>query len=109
MKHNQFKHIVSKLIKDNCSTYNLTMAGVDITNNEKTIYIYDNKWNCLLTIALWLDDKRIHISGSKSHQKVVSISNRDFDVVCGYVEFHKVYECLDCMFQSLGLPVGAGK
>lgn len=105
MKHNQFKHIVNKLIKENCTNYNLTMSGVDITNNEKVIYIYDGKWNCVLTIGLWLDDKRIHISGSTNRGKVVSISNRPFDIVCGYIEFHKVYECLNCMFQSLGLPV----
>ncbi len=98
MKHNQFKHIVNKLIKDKCKEYNLTMAGVDITNNEKVIYIYNGEWNCVLTIGLWLDNKRIHISGSTNQEKVVSISNRTFDVVCGYMEFNKVYECLNDMF-----------
>lgn len=98
MKHNQFKHIVNKLIKDKCKEYNLTMAGVDITNNEKVIYIYNDKWNCLCSIGLWLDNHKIHISGSVSTEKVVSVSNRQFNCVCSYMEFNKVYECLNDMF-----------
>lgn len=100
MKHNQFKHIVNTIIKDKCNEHGFTMAGVDITNNQKYIYIYDDKWNCVISIRLWVNDTGISITASKDTTKVAGLCNRPFECECNYLEFNKAYQLLDSVFSN---------
>lgn len=104
MKHNQFKHIINKILKDKCKECKLTMAGVDISNSSKVIYIYDNDWNCKLTIKLWVNESKIHLTGSTDTTKMAGICNNEYDVNCSYLEFNRVYDVFNCMFSSLTEP-----
>ena len=101
MKHNQFKAIINKLLKDKCQEQGLTLSGVDITNNEKHIYIYDKSWNCKIAIRLWINDKQIHLSATTDMSKPVGLANRQFDVTCSYTEFWQLNDVLNTMFGSL--------
>jgi len=101
MKHNQFKAIINKMLKAKCEQKGLTLSGIDITNNQKYLYVYDAQWNCVLAISLWLNDNRIHLSGTTNMEKPFAISNRPYDVTCSYTEFNKVNELLEQMFSSL--------
>lgn len=101
MKHNQFKAIINKIIKDKCQEQELTLSGVDITNNEKYIYIYDKQWNCKLAIKLYINDKQIHLSATTDTSKPVGLANRQYDVTCSYLEFKQINNLLDNMFGTL--------
>ena len=100
MKHNQFKHIVNQMIKERCKEYAYTMAGVDITNNSKMIYIYDKMWNCRITLSLWLNEKRIDITGSLDISRTAGLCNNQFNCSCSYLEFNKIYDLLYNIFKD---------
>ncbi len=101
MKHNQFKHIISKLIKDKCAEYNFKLGSVDRTSTDKVIYIYDSQYNCKLSIVLWVGTNEVHLSASSDKQKVAHPGNRTFDCRCSYLEFNKIYDMLNCMFEII--------
>ncbi len=101
MKHNQFKAIINKLLKDKCQEQGLTLSGVDVTNNQKYIYIYDKEWNCKLAVSLWINDTQIHLSATTNTSKPVGLANRTHDITCSYLEFNKIYRLIDEMFNNI--------
>lgn len=101
MKHNQFKHIINSILKELCKQHELTMSGVDLTNNKKIIYIYNKQWQCLASINLWMNEQRITVEASTDVTKVAGLCNKNVHCDCTYLEFQKVYNMLVTLFESI--------
>lgn len=101
MKHNQFKHIVNQIIKEQCQVHNLRFSGVDINNNSKVIYVYDQEWKCVLTIKLWMNETEIHITGSTNTENVAGICNEQYRYEGSYLQFQTIFNGILLMFQQI--------
>ena len=87
MKNNQFKKLIRTIIEENN-----TSIYVDISNNERMYYLYNNKYKCKGTISTYLTDKDIRIRFKRNG--ITTLCNKDKELRVTYLEIDKVISFL---------------
>ena len=87
MKNNQFKKLIRTIIEENN-----TSIYVDINNNERMYYLYNNKYKCKGTISTYLTNKDIRIRFKRND--IVTLCNKDKELCVTYLEIDKVISFL---------------
>lgn len=99
MKNNQFKRVIREYIETCCEENNCYAVYVDISNNERVCYLYNNEYTPLGSLNMYLSNTDIRLRWSKSTMKVASLCNKDMDVTFSY--FNIKY-CLKCIYEMFG-------
>lgn len=100
MKHNEFKTILKSEIKNECQLVDLQCVFIDISNNNRMIYIYDFDYKCYGTIGIWLNNDYASLSFSKNTEKPVNIVNKDCEIQVNYCKFEKCIEFIHDIFEQ---------
>ena len=79
MKNNQFKRVIRQFIEGHCEKNNIVAIYVDISNNERVCYLYNDKYKVLCTLNMYLNDDGVRIRYSTNKTKCTNIVNKDFE------------------------------
>lgn len=110
MKNNQFKKYIRDYIENICKESKLNPIYVDISNNERVIYlvqglfivnenIYEHK--VVGTINTYLTNEKVRIRYSTNPNKVVSICNKSGEINVTYMEIESLLTYIDKMFDDI--------
>ena len=100
MKNNEFKKIIRNEIKNECKALDFQSVSVDISNNQRMIYIYTLDWRCVGIFDLWLNNEYLHLSFTTDLEKPM-IQARDKDLRCNYAQFNKVIMLIGGCFELM--------
>lgn len=100
MKNNEFKKIIRNEIKKECKALDFQSVSVDISNNQRMIYIYTLDWRCVGIFDLWLNNEYLHLSFTTDLEKPM-IQAREKDLRCNYGQFNKVIMMIASSFEIM--------
>lgn len=102
MKNNQFKKLIRQEIEKECKTFELQSVAVDITNNNRMIYIYTLDWCCVGIFNCWLTKEYVHLSFTTDLEKPIIVA-RNKEVKCNYAQFNKVIMMIMGSFEIMDM------
>ncbi len=100
MKNNEFKKIIRNEIKTECKVFDFQSVSVDISNNNRMIYIYTLDWRCVGIFDCWLNSEYLHLSFTTDLEKPMIVA-RDKELRCNYAQFNKVMMFLEGCFELM--------
>lgn len=110
MKNNQFKKYIREYIENTCKELKLNPIYVDISNNERVIYLLkvvfikdkeSYEHTVVGTINTYLTNEKVRIRYSTNCNKVVSICNKSGEIDTSYMEIESLFSYIDKMFDDI--------
>ena len=110
MKNNQFKKYIRDYIENICKESKLNPIYVDISNNERVIYLVEGVFiknentyqhKVVGTVNTYLTNEKVRIRYSTNPNKVVSICNKSGEIDVSYMEIESLFSYIDKMFDDI--------
>lgn len=100
MKNNQFRSFINNRIKTEADTFDFNVISIDITSNQRMIYVFtlDNK--CVGIFSLWLNNDYVHLIFTQDIVNPLISANRD-NINCKYTYLDKILNFISECFDKL--------